>query len=197
MINCLSGAVHNQKGSMVTVMVQGIGFGVNVPNHYQFTPGATAQLEIYTHVTQDAGMQLFGFLTEDEKAIFMLVISCSGMGPKIGLGLLSELAPAQFVQAILTNDIKTLSSISGIGRKKAESLALQLKDKVEKLMLASATQVPQATIALKNINDALYSLGYSRQEVASAMEFLKESQLLEVSFDEMLRKSLGFLAKRL
>ncbi len=197
MINCLSGTIHNQKGSMATVMVQGIGFGVNVPNHYQFAQGATVQLEIYTHVTQDAGMQLFGFLTEDEKAVFMLVISCSGMGPKIGLGLLSELTPAQCVQAILTNDIKTLSSISGIGRKKAESLALQLKDKVEKLMLASTTQVPQATMALKNINDALYSLGYSRQEVASAMEFLKQSQLLEVSFDEMLRKSLGFLAKRL
>lgn len=182
---------------MATVMVQGIGFGVNVPNHYQFAQGATVQLEIYTHVTQDAGMQLFGFLTEDEKAVFMLIISCSGMGPKIGLGLLSELTPAQCVQAILTNDIKTLSSISGIGRKKAESLALQLKDKVEKLMLASTTHVPQATMALKNINDALYSLGYSRQEVASAMEFLKQSQLLEVPFDEMLRKSLGFLAKRL
>ena len=91
-------------------------------------------MQTYMHWNQDNGPTLYGFNSILEKTVFLLIISCSGIGPKIGLAVLHHLEPATFVQAIIEENIKVLSSISGIGAKKAEQICVALKHKVAKLL---------------------------------------------------------------
>ena len=196
MIAYLFGQIRDIRSGHITLVVNGIGFDLQIPQSYQFQIGSQVAFEVYTHSNQEQGAQLFGFNTVDERHIFTLVISCSGVGPKIGLAVLSSLTPALFISAVMTGDIKTLSSIDGIGRKKAESMIMQLKDKVAKFALSGTEQVSHSAQSVKQVSDVLDSLGYTRQEVTGALERLRGDGMLDVSFDEMLRKSLGYLAKR-
>jgi Holliday junction DNA helicase RuvA len=196
MIAYLSGTVHDVRIPSVIILANGIGFTVQIPAKYAIQKGAMVALEVYSHTTQDNGTQLFGFETVDEKNIFMLIISCSGLGPRIGLAILSALTPSLFVSAILTSDVKGLSGIEGIGPKKAESMIVQLKDKVSKLALDQAEMTSSAG-NVKQLSDVLASLGYSRSEITSVLEHLRHGGLLQsASFDELVRKGLGFLAKK-
>lgn len=196
MIAYLSGIIRAMHGSLVTLVVNGVGYAVNVPVRYQFSPQDHIELEIYAHMHQDNGLQLFGFKTYDEKTIFSLIIGCSGMGPKIGLAVLSALTPSAFISAILTNDIKTLSSIDGIGRKKAENMIMQLREKVEKITLQDVGQCTPAVSLVKQLGDVLYSLGYTRQEVIGALESVKESVTPDMPFDVIFKQAMLFLAKK-
>lgn len=197
MIAYLSGIIRTMHGSLATLVVNGVGYAVQVPSRYQFMSQERVELEIYPHMHQENGLQLFGFKTQDEKTIFSLIISCSGMGPKIGLAVLGALTPSLVISAILTNDITTLSSIDGIGRKKAESMVLQLRDKAEKITLQDTTQCTPAVSAIKQLSDALYALGYTRQEVTGALESVKGSQSLDVPFDALFKQAMLFLAKKI
>ena len=194
----LSGLVRVAQGSVITLVVNGIGFLVHVPSSYSLSMGSAAELEIYTHVTQEQGMQLFGFQSSDERIVFKLIIGCSGLGPKIALALLSNLTPSLFISAIMTGDSRALSSVEGIGAKKAESMIMQLKDKVAKLVLTGEPkQESRAMLTLKQLSDVLSSLGYSRLEITRALQYLQENGLLgQASFDELLRKALALLAKK-
>lgn len=197
MIAYLSGTVHDIKPPLITLVVNGIGFAVNVPARYSLQKGSLVTLEIYSHMTQDNGIQLFGFENSDEKSVFALIISCSGLGPRIGLAVLSSLTPSLFVSAILTSDIKGLSSIEGIGPKKAESMILQLKDKASKVAL-DQSEITVGAGHVKQLSDVLASLGYSRSEITSALEHLRQQGMLQQApFDELVRKGLGFLAKKI
>lgn len=196
MIAYLSGTVHDVRIPYVTIIANGIGFAVQVPAKYTIQKGGALALEIYSHTTQDNGVQLFGFENIDEKNVFMLIIGCSGLGPKIGLAVLSALTPTLFVSAILTSDVKGLSSVEGIGPKKAESMVMQLKDKVSKLAL-DQKEITTGAGNVKQLSDVLASLGYSRSEITLALEHLRQGGLLQqASFDELVRKGLGFLAKK-
>ncbi len=198
MIAYLTGAVHDIKQQQLVILVNGIGFAVHVPSRYCLQKGQQATLEIYCHMTQDNGLQLYGFETIDERAVFVLIISCSGLGPKIGLAVLGALTPPLFASAVLSHDIKTLSSIEGIGVKKAESMVLQLKDKISKLALThSDTLSNNAAGHVKQLSDVLVSLGYSRTEISMVLEHLRQAGTFQQgSFDELVRKGLGFLAKK-
>ena len=132
-----------------------------------------------------------------EKTTFLLIISCSGIGPKIGLAILNQLDPAIFLQAILEENIKTLSSISGIGAKKAEQICVALKHKVAKLLKdqPSLTASSASLGVWKDLMDTLSSLSYSPTEIKAAMNFLKESNLDSTTpLSQLLRKALAFLA---
>jgi holliday junction DNA helicase RuvA len=198
MISYLHGTVHGSKPPLVTLVVNGIGFAVHIPARYVVQKGAQVSLEIYCHMTQDHGMQLYGFETIDEKMVFAHIIGCSGLGPKIGLAVLGSLTPALFVSAVLSGDVKTLSGIDGIGAKKAESMVMQLKDKVAKLAITQdGLPGSQSMGHVKQLSDVLGSLGYSRQEITAALEHLRQNGLLQqASFEEIVRKGLGFLSKK-
>lgn len=199
MIYSLTGKIKDTASQLVVIDVAGVGFAVGVPNDTIFITGQITELQIYFHWNQENGPQLFGFISNLEKTIFAMIISCSGFGPKIGLAVLANLGCEQFMQAIILGDAKTLSSISGIGAKKAEMLITILKDKVAKIT-PKETKTPEGAtlIKVKDISDALYSLKYSRSEVTSALDYIKKECALEsVSFDELLRKSLTHLAKRI
>lgn len=198
MIAYLSGVVRDVRLPYITVVTNGIGFLVQVPSRYSLAAGSPVELDIYTHVTQDNGMQLFGFINGDERLIFTLVIGCSGVGPKIALAVVGGLAPALFVSAVMTGDMRAFNGIEGVGPKKAESIILQLKDKIGKLSLSGLENLESPMVTLiKQLLEVLGSLGYSRSETTACLEHLKTSGFLEgASFDELLRKALAFLSKK-
>ncbi len=152
------------------------------------------------HWNQEQGPSLFGFLSELEKTVFLLIISCSGIGPKIALAALGELTPAQFLQAIQEGNTKALSSVSGIGAKKAEQMILNLKDKVTKLIqtqgIIGTSDETNALAQWSNVTQVLQSLNYSKGEIEAAMRYIgKECAGRSLPFDELLRKALSFLSK--
>ncbi len=199
MIASLHGIIRHTATQLITVEVAGVGFVVGVPDERIYSVGDTARLEIYFHWNAENGPQLFGFSSDVAKTTFSLILSVSGLGPKIGLAVLSSLTPEQFLQAIALADIKTLSSVSGIGAKKAELIIMQLRDKAAKVTMpgGSSSQEGATLTKIKEISDALSSLNYSRAEVTMALDYIKKNfALQETSFDELLRKSLTFLSRR-
>lgn len=199
MITLLHGIIRHTAAQLITLDVSSIGFAVGVPDERIYSVGDTATLEIYFHWNAENGPQLFGFTSEIARTTFSLILSVSGLGPKIGLAVLSSLTPEQFLQAIALADIKALSSVSGIGSKKAELIIMQLRDKAAKITSAvsSSSQEGITLTKIKEVSDALSSLNYSRAEITRALDHIKKNfQLQEISFDELLRKSLSFLSKR-
>lgn len=198
MIQHLTGTVHAIRDSLVILDVQGVGYGVAVASPQVYVQGSSASLSIYMHWSAENGPQLFGFQDESEKTLFSLIVSCAGIGPKLGLAILAEFSPGAFVLAITTGDIKALSSVSGVGAKKAESMIVQLRDKVAKIStLELGTSHASHILYLKQVSDVLDSLSYSRQEIQGALEYVKKNCALETApFDELMRKSLSFLSKK-
>ncbi len=198
MIAHLTGTVISIKDHSIILNLDSIGFEVVVASTRHFVLHTQISLSIQFYWNQDNGPQLFGFLQESEKTLFNLVISCSGCGPKIGLSVVDQMGLGQFVLAIEKSDIAALSSISGIGKKKAEQIILSLKDKVADIeeydILAQASP---AMAHIKKIDDVLTSLGYARQEIVMALEFLKKQDFFDKeSFDFLLRKALAHLSKK-
>jgi Holliday junction DNA helicase RuvA len=201
MFSYVRGTVKGVIENQLTVDVHGVGFCLFVANPELFQKEKEVTVAVHMQWNQEQGPTLYGFANEYEKAVFLLVVSCSGIGPKIALLVLQNLSPTHFLRAIQTADIKTLSSISGIGPKKAEQLIMQLKHKVTALLDREwSEQRSHDTVAFeqwKNITQVLQSLNYSRQEVDQALSYIaQESQGSDISFDVLMRKALSFLAKR-
>lgn len=198
MIHHIKGTVTAIENGIITIDVAGVGFGITVTRPELYSLSQSAQTLTYMHWNQETGPQLFGFATEVERQTFILIIGCSGIGPKIALSLLNQLPPREFLAAISLADTQKLSTLKGIGLKKAESMILQLQDKVKKLADSSPEiQEDNSTLLhIKNLTEVLNSLHYSRQEIAHTIEHLKKNNHLEKSsFDDLIRKSLSFLAK--
>lgn len=196
MINTLAGTVTEIYPQQVTLDVQSIGFAVLVPDERLYSVGQQAKLFIHFHFNQENGPQLLGFTSKGARSVFSLVTNVSGIGPKIGLAMLAKLTPEQVMGAIMLADIKALSSVSGVGAKKAELLIMHLKDKVGKIAPESASEESAMIVKIKEVSEALSSLNYSRQEISAALEHIKKNQdIASVPFDQLLRKGLSYLAK--
>lgn len=199
MICSLKGTVIAQEQWMLIVDVQGIGYGVQVAHPELYSLQQQTTLMTFEHWNQETGPQLFGFSSLFERNVFMMLVGCSGIGPKIALSILSQTTPADLISSVLVGDVKTLSSLKGVGPKKAESLILQLQDKVKKLEshqdIAALGEQPALLSNLKSVSEVLSSLSYSRTEISQALDHLKSQATATSSFDELVRKALGFLAK--
>ncbi len=199
MIHSICGVVKKTCEQAIVLETSiGISFSINVANAASFPTDKEAKIITYMHWNQEQGPSLFGFRSEEERELFSLIISCSGIGPKMGLSILSQMSPLTFVGAIQEGNIRALSSLHGIGTKKAEQLVVHLKHKVTKLvahsMVNSGSSIGRH---FDTIADVLTSLNYSRPEISSVFEFLRTNHASqEISFDELLRKSLSYLAKR-
>lgn len=137
MISYVRGVLDHKEPNRVIVDVNGLGYEVFVPlSTYQELPaiGDQVKLVTYHHVREDT-MQLYGFLSSEEKEIFELVLSISGVGTKVALNILSSISVNEFRSAVAQGDMKTLTKISGIGKKSAERLVLELKDKIGKVRI--------------------------------------------------------------
>jgi Holliday junction DNA helicase RuvA len=200
MIAFLTGRLALKTPTHVTLDVQGVGYEVLIPlSTYYALPGlgeATA-LHIHTHLREDA-IQLFGFLTPPEKDSFLLLTSVSGIGPKLGLSVLSSLPVGDLVSAIQSGDIDKLSTVPGIGKKSAARMALELKDKVAKI----ATPGAAVGISDKSAPDgpyedalsALVNLGYRPQDAKDALKRVSTIQGSLVLKD-LIREGLKELAR--
>ena len=166
MIGSLRGIVQSRRPDNVIVEVNGVGYQVQVPlNILTGLPeeGKEVFLYIYTHVREDS-LQLFGFTSENEKKIFMVLLGISGIGPKMALNILSGLSYEDFLSALDTEDVAMLCRIPGLGKKTAHRLILELREKLPK-----ATEIKDRIF--QDTLSALVNLGYKKQ---LAQEFLEK-----------------------
>jgi Holliday junction DNA helicase RuvA len=201
MISFLKGTVSSQKGDTLIMQISGFGLQVYVPENLMVPAGSEQQLYTYFNWNQENGPSLFGFSEINQRDLFIQLISVSGIGPRMALALLSAFSVTVLVEALVSGNITLLSSVSGIGRKKAELLILSLKDKIQKIDLYAGSVGTQAggslSAHMRDLTDALTSLGYSRQEILLAVDQLRGIDgISNMSFDQLLRKALQLLAKK-
>ncbi len=200
MINYLEGTIKNVTDKTITLLVNGVGFNLATPQAKKFTNDQKITLHTYLHWNQEKGPSLFGFETEFERTVFLLIIDCPKIGPSIALNVLTHITPAQFLESITSQNEKTLSSISGIGTKKAEQLIAHLRHKVAKLISTGSikSESQQSFTQWQHVNEVLSSLNYSRSEINKAMQYLTENHAGEnIALDQLIRASLAFLSKGL
>ncbi len=199
MINSISGTIKAVEGHHVVVGLGVLDLEIAVPHSALLMRGDPVMLVTYFHWNSDHGPSLYGFATELDKKVFLLIIDCPGVGPKLGVAVLAHLGVKDFLDAVQSNNAKALSSVSGIGAKKAEQIIVQLRDKVAKL-IQSGVELGGATGLehWQTVSQALASLNYSRAEIAAALKQVSEMQGGQpASFDQLMRQALGVLAKRL
>jgi len=175
-IGRLSGVVLEKRPDRALVDASGVGYELHVPlGTFAALPavGERASLHVHTHVREDA-ILLFGFATAGEKALFERLITVSGIGPKLALTVLSGLTLPELVGAIAAQDVKRLSSIPGVGRKLAERLGVELKERVADLFpagsAAAASTASAATSLLEDAVGALLNLGYRKPQAEAAVK---------------------------
>ena len=181
MIGHLRGTILEKHPNQVIVESAGVGYDVQIPiSTYTALAddAATAALRIHTHVREDA-LLLFGFATAEEKALFERLISVSGIGPKLAITVLSGLPTADLVSAIRSGDVARLVRIPGVGKKTAERMVLELKDKLASIDIAGRTAAPASAGAPldpldQDVLSALQNLGCSRPAAEEALRKVKE-----------------------
>ncbi|OFW00503.1 MAG: Holliday junction DNA helicase RuvA [Acidobacteria bacterium RIFCSPLOWO2_02_FULL_68_18] len=176
MIASLRGRVLDKQPNRIVVDVQGVGYEVHVPlsTYYDIGDiGTEVALRIHTHVREDA-LQLYGFLTMLEQQLFERLIATSGIGPKLAIAVLSGIEPNELVAAIERADVARLTAIPGIGRKTAERIVLELKDRLAHLTVAAGATEPAGRPAGDRLRDdllsALLNLGYHRAIAERAVD---------------------------
>jgi Holliday junction DNA helicase RuvA len=201
MIASLTGRLAFKAPTYLILDVQGVGYEVFIPlSTYYGLPNLSdsLSLSVHTHVREDS-IQLFGFLTSQEKDAFVLLTSVSGVGPKLGLSVLSALPVADLVSAIQSGDVEKLTTVPGIGNKSASRLVLELKDKVGKLCsdLAPASDSPRPgqDAIFDDALSALVNLGYRPQDAKEALKQVKKSNAESIVLKDMIRESLKELAR--
>lgn len=182
---------------LIVVKCAGLGLTISVPDEKIFSLNQEIELHIHFYWNQENGPQLFGFISKFSKEVFSLIISCSGIGPKIALSILAQMKPDEFCRAIVFADIKTLSSINGIGQKKAELMIMHLKDKINKIIAFADQSGNQEVVKIRELSDVLLSLGYKKPEISCTLDLMKNetANISNLTFDELLRKSLVYLSK--
>ena len=173
MIAHLSGTLLEKHVQRIVVDVGGVGYDVAVPLSTFYAigePGARIALRIHTHVREDA-LQLFGFGTPLELTLFERLISVSGIGPKVGLSVLSGIEPEQLVRSIRSGDVARLVKIPGVGKKTAERLVLELKDRLPDVAAAELEVAAESGDELRgDILSALGNLGYQKAAVEKTVD---------------------------
>jgi Holliday junction DNA helicase RuvA len=200
MISHLAGIVKEIKEKAIVLDIGAIAFTISVPQETSFTVDQKVNLHIYMHWNQDQGPSLFGFGQELEKKVFLMIIDCSGIGPRIALSILESMSPQQFLEVIQAGDDKSLSKVNGIGAKKAEQMIVQLKHKVAKLLDSGIEITGSAQLThWQNISQVLESLNYTKSEIAAAMKYVRDNEpqiKINAPFDHMMRRALSFLSKK-
>ena len=194
MIAFLKGRLIEKKSDQAVLDVQGVGYRAGIPLSTYLKLGEigeTAELFIYTHVT-DNSLSLYGLHSEEEREIFLKLISISGIGPKIALNILSGIEVSDLKDAIKQSDVARISLVPGIGKKTAMRIALELQEKLiesEKLLEVEGSQEKEDTIS------ALMNMGFKRKEVERIIDETIRALSPNADFDALLREGLKRLAK--
>ena len=206
MIAHLFGTLLSKQATTVIVDVGGVGYEVMIPlsTFYDLEDvGSKVQLRIYTHVREDA-LQLYGFRTTRERELFMRLISVSGIGPALGIKLLSGMSADEMIASIRTDNLARLTLIPGVGRKTAERMVVELRDKIASLSSAELEEefgvdagtpaAPSEEAVRSDALSALVNLGYQRSAAEKAIAAAL-SEGGDTSVESILRRTLRRLAK--
>jgi len=198
MIGFLRGLVVEKTPERLLVDVHGVGYELRVPlsTFYQAgEPGAEVALRVHTHVREDT-LQLFGFLTALEQQVFEHLIGISGIGPRLALAVLSGIEPADLIGAVQRGDVSRLTRVPGIGKKTAERIVLELKDRLDRVEMPAASQPAAGTPnRLKDdLLSALVNLGYHRAAADKALDAVMTAAP-GAPFEQALRAALRELMK--
>ena len=196
MIAHLRGKLLAKHPNQAIVETAGVGYDVtiSVPTFSDLPAvGAEVALNIHTHVREDA-IALYGFLRPSEKVLFEKLITVSGIGPKLAITILSGMPADEMVSAIRGNDVARLTRIPGIGRKTAERMVLELRDKLPQAIPAVAVTAPAISPTEEDVLSALVNLGYQRAAAEKAMQASVENGKGS-SFDSLFRSALAALSK--
>lgn len=196
MISYIKGILEDMSPGMVVVDNHGIGYQMMVPMRGESFPKIGQEIKIYTHMhVREDDVSLFGFLSKEEKEAFELLIGVNGIGPKVGLSVLSTLSVYELKMAVISEDVKTISKTPGLGPKGAKKLILELKDKLSfeeleedgvgaEIFDTSADSSDSAMITI----EGLVSLGYSKSEAAIAVNKVEDAK--DLTPEELLKKAL-------
>lgn len=203
MIDFIKGSVVHLETEYVVVDVRDVGYRVFTPNPYYFqrTEGSVT-LYIHHHVREDA-IQLFGFATRAEQKLFRKLLDVSGIGPRVALGILAGGKPETIIAAIQQENLIFLTKLPGIGKKTAQRMVLDLKDKLEftgmpeetGIFLPDNGQLSTGHVAWDEAKEALAALGYTSAELDRAWHGIKETAAGEESVDVLMKKALQWLFK--
>lgn len=198
MIAYLRGTLLEKQPNQAIVDIAGVGYDVMVPiSTFSALPeaGSEVRLYIHTHVREDA-LSLFGFLSADEKTLFEKLITVSGIGPRLAISVLSGLATPDLIGAIRGGSVEHLVRIPGVGKKTAERMVLELRDKLGGLAPGATLAVEAATAALSNVEQdvlsALLNLGCTRQVADKAVRKAKAAGAPE-EFEPLFRRAMECL----
>jgi Holliday junction DNA helicase RuvA len=198
MIASLTGTLKSKSPTEIVVDVNGVGYALSIPLSTYSTLGdinSNVHLLTHLHVREDA-VQLFGFTTEPERQLFRLLISITGIGPKIAQGILSGISVTDLRQYITGGNVAALTAIPGIGRRTAERLVVELRDKLAKAETGLGTNVVEGDRNAPIRNEALLaltSLGYNRIAAEKALRMaLNDSPGSQFTVEELVKKALKY-----
>ncbi|MCI0531232.1 MAG: Holliday junction branch migration protein RuvA [candidate division Zixibacteria bacterium] len=179
MIAYLEGLLAEKSPTRVTIDVNGVGYRAFIPlSTFDSLPkcGQKMKLLTHTHVREDA-LTLFGFLTAAEKDLFELLLNVNGVGPKSALGILSSISVTEFRNSILSENVDALTRLSGVGKKTAQRLVVELKEKISKTdgMPFAVAESPGSSSEIEQAMQALVSLGLDRTEARNALQGVNDS----------------------
>jgi Holliday junction DNA helicase RuvA len=184
--------IHKSPGEAV-IEANGVGYQISISlNTFGKLPeaGNQAKLLTYLHVKEDV-LQLFGFIEDKERRVFKILIGVSGIGPKLALTVLSHMAPGDLEQAVANQDMTMLTSISGIGKKTAERLLVELKGKIAEAVVEGLPTIKgQGAVTSDPVIEALMTLGMNFAEAKAAMEKAKNKLGDNVAMEQVIREAL-------
>jgi Holliday junction DNA helicase RuvA len=197
----LRGKLLEKQPNRIVVDVSGVGYDVAVPLSTFYglgEPGTDVVLRVHTHVREDA-LALFGFATALELDLFERLISISGIGPKVALAVLSGIEPIELIGAVERGDLARLTAIPGVGKKTAERIVLELKDRLPRAHVAavavSLDGAPEPSAVRDDLLSALMNLGYHRPLAERAVDAALKTVGRDAGFERTLRQALRELAK--
>lgn len=198
MIEEIYGKVLRKTPSLCVVECGGLGIGLRISlNTFQSMEkigvGSEVRLQTYLHVREDA-LQLFGFTEEDEKTLFQLLITISGVGPKLAIAILSGGSTSELRQAIATDNVSTLTRIPGVGKKTAQRLVLELKEKLQKVAgfdeMAPPISGGSAKTMVDEASSALLSLGYKEADARRVVQLVFQQKGPDIVLEELIKFAL-------
>lgn len=194
MISELNGRLISKSKQTVTMMVGDIGFDVNVTSTLLDTLQTGQKVHLYTRlIVRDDGWQIYGFKNPEDRALFDMLLTVHGIGPKTAIGILSSLPVMEFYRAVLSKDEKALTRLPGIGKKTAGRIVVELRDKIG-LPKDKLDVIFERVDWMSEATEALLALGYSRQETQEAL-FRAGKNVAGKDLESLLREALKYLAR--
>ncbi|GAA4821043.1 Holliday junction branch migration protein RuvA [Algivirga pacifica] len=197
MYNYIKGKLALKTPTYLVIDVGGIGYEVNIPLSTYSKLKGEEQCQLFTHFyVKEDHQALYGFLDKSEKELFLLLIGISGVGPSTGLAFLSTLSPLEIQQAILSDDVKTVQSVKGVGAKTAQRVIIELKDKVVKLQIEGQeagepalvnSLSPEVAEAKEQALEALMALGFSKSIAEKSLKVVIRKHGTQLKVEEMIK----------